>query len=80
MKLIHHAVRSLRQLRRLQEGFTRVNSSSFFSVFPRHGGSWEFAAGSVFNDAHYQLGDTVFHTLPSLLYFVSFFFLLLLLG
>ncbi len=47
----HHS--SVAQLRRLVAGFPVVDKR-FIAQFPA--GTWEFAAASVFYDAHYQLG------------------------
>lgn len=44
---------SYEQLLRLQEAFPQVDAA-FIAMFPA--GTWEFAAASVYYDAHYQLG------------------------
>eukprot|EP01041_Mallomonas_annulata_P003920 gene3920-7816_t len=51
----HRHKDSLNQLKLLQIGFPDLDVP-FHRMFPRSGGSWEFAAASVYNDAHYQLG------------------------
>lgn len=47
---------SYQQLLRLQETFRLPSEPEFFNMFPKRSGSWEFAAASVRQDSHYQLG------------------------